>query len=308
MALRRWLTRWLAALCALAVCAATSQAATPPDSRTLLAQLDAAAAQTPPDEQAAFEQLIAAAYGVNDVAALRGQLSVALIYPSARQPAQHVFLFPARQVPQPAASCLKVVLAVRAANTAVEAPAGWKLKLGGGGTLGEITRRMISRSSNPDANRLLHYFGQDETNAWLRGLGFGADELYFARDFGDFAAAARGTDNTCTAYGLARFYFLLAQPNAVPDFAGHDVLGKVRLLLDSQGDCNNRPDFNDRLNGRFPAGVHFCHKTGSNDDVLGDGGYFVIKHDKCVLVVLDEGKNKPAMQQLGLAIYRQLAQ
>jgi hypothetical protein len=252
-----------------------------PDS--LLADLDREIAPS-----ADFDSIIAKAYGVASPSQLKG-IQVALIYPLEAEAAHVVHVFPARQVPFPAASTTKVLLAAAAAQDAVTR--GWDTKLGGAS--------LISITRNPSANKLLDAMGFAGVNSWLAGLGFSADEFHFARRFADFKAPG---DNTCTALGLAKFYFLLAQTTDVQGLGTAASLAKVRALLDSEGDCNNKAAYNDRLNGKLPA-VHFIHKTGSNNDVLADGGIFRGPQRDFILVVLDKTKNKAAMQRLGAAVY-----
>lgn len=258
---------------------------------------------------AVFDGMIAQAYKVRpaDLDVLQDNLSVAVVvFPHGGSSAR-VLTFPRQQQPLPAASSIKVVLAALAALEAEQQPdPGWKAALDKG-TLGGAVRSMISVSNNAAANSLLRHYGRATVNAWLAKLGLRAEELHFEREFGDLGHVPLAQDNRCTALGLAKFYCLLAQSVDIEGLGTASTLAKLRLLLDSQGDCNNHTDYNDRLNALLPKGAHFVHKTGSNQDVLADGG--VIYDDqgrpRLTLVVLDRTKNRRAMQQLGLAAYKQ---
>jgi beta-lactamase class A len=288
-------------------------AASPASAPDILRRLDGYARQmqTPAGSKAyaTFNGLIAQAYKVRpaDLDVLQDNLSVALVvFPRGKAPAA-VMTFPRQQQPLPAASSIKVVLAAMAGLEAEQQPdPGWKAQLDKG-TLGGAVRSMISVSNNAAANSLLRRYGRDKVNAWLARLGLEADELHFEREFGDLGHVPLARDNRCTALGLAKFYCLLAQAVDIDGLGSASTLLKLRLLLDSQGDCNNHAEYNDRLNGRLPRGVHFVHKTGSNEDVLADGGvvYDNQGQPRLALVVLDRTKNKRAIQALGLAAYQQ---
>lgn len=271
--------------------------------KQVLDEVDSAVAAPHPPGYATVEQALASAYGVPSASELRGRVSLALLYRTSATGPVTAFVYPAQQHAQPAASAIKVVLAVRAALDVADSK-DWSKPIGKS-TLGATVHTMIAESNNAAANRLLDRYSLERINSWVAGLGFTPDELHFGRRFGDFSPAAMQNDNTCSALGLAKFYFLLDQGGGLSDFAPAGAVGKVRSLLDSAGAVNHNAAYNDRLNAKLP-GVHFQHKTGSNPDVLVDGGIVLTANGSYVLVVIDETKDRPAMQRLGASIYKLL--
>jgi hypothetical protein len=294
----------LGSLCSMAPGAAAYAA----DSAAVIAEVNAALGKTRSvlgkSGYPRFHAAIASAYQVADVSELGDSVSVALVFRTPATGNITAYVYPERQAPQPAASALKVVLAVLASKEAIRSPQGWNTPLGHS-TLGASVRSMVAVSDNAAANRLLDAYGIDVVNTWLGQAGFDADALHFSRQFGDFQATALQGDNTCTALGLATFYALLAERETLPGLGSKEALGKALQLLDSEGDCNNETKFNDRLNGLLPD-VAFYHKTGSNADVLVDAGIFAGQHFDYELAVIDKTKNQRAIQRLGRNIYRLL--
>jgi hypothetical protein len=148
----------------------------------------------------------------------------------------------------------------------------------------------------------------DAVNAWYDGLGF-QGELRFRRHFSGNPSADPGVkDNTASARALTLLYFLIAQPDGIPHFLNGNSLQAVRALLSNQpGHVNTQPQFNDRLNGKFPRGVVFMHKTGSNSEVIADAGIvsnYLPGAPSFVIVAFDAKLSKPAMQRLGLNLLK----
>jgi beta-lactamase class A len=271
----------------------------------VLEQLDAleqAAPQPGGSGYGRFLQAIAGAYGVKDAAQLSGRVFVAYIssVDLSQPPAFYAFTSPTEH--HSAASTLKVVLLAALVRTIDMGQAKWSDKRGGL-TLAEHAKRMVRVSNNESANAIMDVFGIKGINDWLARLGFSAAEIEFQRHFSG-ATKPGGLDNFATAAALAKFYFLLAQPGGVDEMPSAGAAGKARAMLSSAGSVNTDPKFNDRLNGKFPAGVEFVHKTGSNAVVIGDGGIAYDNGGAFIIVAFDTKQDRAAMAKLGLALLK----
>ena len=169
---------------------------------------------------------------------------------------------------------------------------------------------MCGESNNDSANLLLAAVGIDRANAWLESLGFGAGELHFGRYFTPtslgFASKYNesGGEVIASAAAMAEFYFLLAQDEDLDGFLSKAGLRRAEGYLQSSGKVNNLKEFNDRLNGSFPRGAYFTHKTGSNADVVADGGIVRQGSLRFIMTAYDTGKDRAAMRRLGLALLK----
>lgn len=274
-------------------------------SSEVLEQLDAlqqSAAQQGDPGYGKFLQAIAGAYGVKDAAQLRGRVFVAYISSTDLSLNPQFYVFTAPNEHHSAASTLKVVLLSALARTIDKGQAQWGDKRGKL-TLGEHAKRMVRQSNNESANAIMDVFSIQGVNDWLARLGFSPAQIEFQRHFSGNAKPG-GLDNFATAAALAKFYFLLAQDDAVDEMPSRGAAGKARAMLSSAGSVNTDPKFNDRLNGKFPAGVEFVHKTGSNAVVIGDGGIVYDNGSAFIIVAFDTKKDRSAMARLGLALLK----
>jgi beta-lactamase class A len=279
-----------------------ARAATAKDVLSQLDALEQASPQPGDAGYARFLQAIAGAYGVKDAAQLRGRVFVAYISSADLSAPPRFYVFTTPTEHHSAASALKVVLLSALARTVDMGQASWSDKRGKL-TLSEHARRMVRQSNNESANAIMDVFSIQGVNDWLARLGFSTAEIEFQRHFSG-SAKPGGPDNFATAAALAKFYFLLAQESAVDGMPARGAAGKARAMLSSAGSVNTDPHFNDRLNGKFPAGVEFVHKTGSNAVVIGDGGIVYDNGGAFIITAFDLKQDRAAMARLGLALLK----
>lgn len=248
----------------------------------------------------AFTTAIAGAYGVKDVEQLRGRVFVAYIGGTdiAARPAFYVFSSAKER--HSAASTVKVVLLAALIRTIEEGKLTWSDKRGTA-SLGDHAKRMVRVSNNDSANAILDVFSIGGINDWLNRLSFDTSEIEFQRRFSG-SAKPGPPDNYATAAGLAEFWFLMAQEQGLKDMLSPTAQAKARALLSSSGLINTEIKYNDRLNGKFPAGVEFAHKTGSNAEVIGDGGIVYDAAGPFIIVAFDKKQDRAAMARLGLKL------
>jgi beta-lactamase class A len=239
------------------------------------------------------------AYQTSDGKSLGEHLYVALLTDIEINEDTKFYVFAPPSERHSAASTIKVALLLRLVTEIQRRPDSTKWGFDGE-DWGKIAQAMIRNSDNVAANKVLNRYGLAAMNDWLAKLGFTERELRFGRDFQSSAPTTKA-ENYATAEGLAKLFFLLAQKGDVKGLPRSGMLVKIRQMLDDSK-ANNNPEFNDRLNARFPGGVSFIHKTGSNSIVLADGGIVVDGDRSYILVVFDTAKNKEAMQRMGLAV------
>ncbi len=248
----------------------------------------------------AFTAAIASAYGVKDVEQLRGRVFVAYIGGTDLAQRSAFYVFSSAKERHSAASTVKVVLLAALIRTIEEGQLGWG-EMRGKLALSDHAKRMVRVSNNDSANAILDVFSISGINDWLKRLGFNNSEIEFQRRFSP-GAKPGPPDNYATAAGLAEFWFLMAQEAGLRDMLSPTAQAKARAMLSSLGQVNTDPHYNDRLNGKFPAGVEFAHKTGSNAEVIGDGGIVFDSGGAFIIVAFDKKQNRAAMAKLGLKL------
>jgi beta-lactamase class A len=300
---------WLLAAAVLLLLPVPAQAATALELKQQLDALQAryAAVYASDPGYRSFRAAIAEAYGVMDLDELRGRVFVAYIGGTDLAAAPPFYVFSTPDEHHSAASTLKVVLLAALLRTIDEGKAKWSDKRGGA-TLADHAKRMVRASNNDSANAILALWDIAGINEWVARLGFSPREIEFQRRF-SASAKPGGPDNYATAAALAEFYFLLAQEGGVDGMLSPASAGKARAMLSSLGPVNDAAKFNDRLNGKFPPGVEFIHKTGSNAAVSGDGGIVVdggTDRDggrrRCIIVAFDKKQDRAALARLGLGL------
>jgi beta-lactamase class A len=253
-----------------------------------------------------FLTAIKEAYGVADSHRLNQRLSVAVFSDTRFSPGLRYFSF-CRTDSRFSPGCTIKIAVLATLFHEFEAGRLRPKQKAEGRTLLEHARVMIRQSSNSSFNALVRRIGFERINAWLAGLGFSSDELFvghYLRPAGN-AGGSCLSGNRVSARALAKFYFLLAQEETVEGFLTKESLEKIRGIV-SSADNNCTPHLNDRLNGSFPAGAVFYHKTGSNNAVAADAGFVKIGGLSCVIAAFDKGKNRGAMRRLGLNLLRMI--
>lgn len=243
------------------------------------------------------------AYGDRGIDDLQQRLSIALYCGIHGKTQLEYFGLRGETFRDSAASTIKVVLLVAALHFCETGVLSLDEVLDGR-TVEEHCRAMIAESRNDSANALLMRLSYDRVNRWLNEVGFKPGELSFGRLFKPtkYPIPLTDTENKATALGLAKFYYLLTYITDVDGFLTAADLNQARRILGSDR-LNTLGAFNDRLNAKVPTDVTCYHKTGENSQVLGDGGLFSGEGVKYILVVFDSGKDRPAMQELGVRIF-----
>lgn len=277
----------------------------------LMAELDQVIEQedqslSPNSRYLDFLTAIKEAYGVADSHQLNHRLSVAVFSDTRLSPGLRYFSFQ-RTTDRFSPACTIKVAVLATLFHEFEAGRLRPEQRAEGRTLLEHAQVMIRQSSNSSFNALVRRIGFEQINAWLTGLGFSSDELFighYLRPAGNAGGSCLG-GNRVSAQALAKFYFLLAQEEAVGGFLTKESLEKIRGII-SSADNNCTPHLNDRLNGSFPAGAVFYHKTGSNNAIVADAGFVRIGELSCIIVAFDKGKDRRAMRQLGLNLLKMI--
>ena len=144
-------------------------------------------------------------------------------------------------------------------------------------TVAELTRLMITESSNLATNLLIERVGAAKADGFMRALG--APGVRVLRGVEDAPAYRRGMNNTTTARGLMRVLSLIADRAAVSPGASDAMLA---ILLDQK--------FREGIPAGLPPGTPVAHKTGSFRGVYHDAA--IVRPDgrrPYVLVVLTRG-------------------
>lgn len=259
-------------------------------------------------QRGAFEAALLSAYDVNSLDQLSGRVAVFLLTDIRLQnPSLNCYQFGCEELAQDsAASAIKVALAVYVFHLVENRKLDFDQPVGGSTLMDQVVS-MIGESDNQAANSILRLVGMENTNAYFEGLRFTKEELHFGRTFSSQgqAVANSNRDNVATPKALAKLYFMIAQESNIDGLLSGEQLRVLRRLLDSEGLRNDDPHYNDRLNGLFPKGVHFYHKTGANQEVIVDAGYVVASKDvRFILVAYDTKKDRSAMARLGLGILK----
>lgn len=290
------------------------------DAREIVTRLDGVIAQAAgrkgdPDYRA-FLAAVAQGYGVSDLGRLAGRVHVGLFSDVVLSDQLRYYGVGSTESGYSAASTLKVAVLCLVLSDIEQGRMALKGSLAGQSVETHL-KRMCGQSNNDSANLLLQAVGIERANAWLAALGFGPAELHFGRYFTPTGLGfaneynRRGGEVTASAAALAELYFLLAQDEDLGGFLTKASLRQAKALLQSNGQVNNRKEFNDRLNGSFPRGVSFTHKTGSNAGVVGDGGIVRVTGAdgkpragdlRFIMTAYDTGKDRGAMRKLGLAL------
>jgi beta-lactamase class A len=294
---------WRLALLCLLLLSALATVARADSASSLLPQLrelQQTSAGADPAGYRAFCAAIAAAYGVKDVEQLRGRVFVAYIGGTDLAAQPPFYVFASAKERHSAASTVKIVLLAALIRTIEEGKLSWGDKRAGA-ALSDHAKRMVRVSNNDSANAILDIYSINGVNDWLARLGFTKDEIDFQRRFS--ASAKPGPpDNYATVAGLAEFWFLVAQEQGLKDMLSPTAYAKARAMLSNLGQVNTDPKYNDRLSGKFPKGVEFAHKTGSNVAVIGDGGIAFDGGEGFIIVAFDTKQNRGAMAKLGLKL------
>jgi beta-lactamase class A len=150
-------------------------------------------------------------------------------------------------------------------------------RVGTKATVRELTRLMITRSSNLATNLLIDRAGPDRIRAALAELG--ASELHVLRGVEDNAAFHAGLNNTTSAYGLMKLLEAIASGRAASPES-------TREMLEILG----RQEFREMIPAGVPAGVRVANKTGSITGIHHDAAIvFPAGRAPYVLVVLTRG-------------------
>ena len=303
----------LLCVCLVLACCTIDEARASEQTRRILQALDAEYEATTavyvnaqgalPTNHLAFLKAIDSAYSESGLTGCKSHLSVAVFSDITLSNKPEYYGCYGEKFRDSAASTIKAVLLAATLHFCDEGLITLEDQVDGR-TVEDHCVAMIAGSNNNSANALLQYLSYDRINGWLAEVGFRDNELSFGRLFKPTKYVIPSTDdeNFATAYGLAKFYFLMASPE-IDGFLTAGSLNKARKIL-ACNQLNNKSAYNDRLNGKLSSEITFYHKTGENSQVLGDGGIFSYAGTKYILVVFDSGKDRKAMQNLGAAIFK----
>lgn len=158
-----------------------------------------------------------------------------------------------------------------------------------GVSLWRLAEGMITVSDNTATNLLIRRVGMGRVNALARGLGLRRTLL--RRGMMDFAARARGEENTTSASDMVALMREVWAGSALTKSSRELSLG---LLLDG------------RITSKIPVphipGARYAHKTGELDDVENDAGIFILPGRSFALAVLVEGDVGRAVDPLSEAL------
>jgi hypothetical protein len=270
----------------------------------LLTQLRERCTRNIPADDALGQGFLAAladAYNVETAAELQGRVTAVLITDTRLDSDLRYYYFGETPKAFPSASTVKTAIIARFFAELEDRGQAPDDRTIDGVDYDPYLRNMVAHSDNYSANKVMQLHGKDDLASWLERLGIARSDLRIRSNFVS-KGPVQGGGNSCTAEGLAELYFLLAQDKDVPDFLTAASIDAVHTLIDSGGDNNNVPAYNDRLNALFPQRVRFLHKTGSNSRVLGDAGIVVDGERRFILVILDRTVTRKSIQRFGLSV------
>ena len=132
-------------------------------------------------------------------------------------------------------------------------------RLGETGSIAELMRLMIVRSSNLATNILLEKVGAKCVSDIVKELGIPGVKII--RGIEDNAAFVRGMNNSATARGLTQTMRLLAEKRVVSPEASEQM---IEILLGQE--------FNESIPRLLPTTAKVAHKTGWTGEVYHDTG------------------------------------
>lgn len=144
-------------------------------------------------------------------------------------------------------------------------------------TIGELTRRMITRSSNLATNNLIDFVTPMRVRTTVAEAG--GTGMTVMRGVEDGPAFRKGLNNTTTSRGLAHVLAAIASCKSHTRNSCDQMLG----ILAAQ-------EFNEMIPGGLPAGTRVAHKTGWITGIRHDGA-IVLPGQRApyVLVILIRG-------------------
>lgn len=172
-------------------------------------------------------------------------------------------------------------------------------ELGGQMSILDLTRNMITVSSNLAANILIEHVGADAVQNTVERLG--SSGVTVLRGVEDLRAYEEGQNNTATASGVAALFEALMHGQAVSPAADSQM---IEILLDQQ--------FNSMIPPGLPPETAFAHKTGWISSVHHDGGIVAPRDSRpYVLVVMtrgvgDEGESAALGAEIATAVHQVL--
>ena len=150
-------------------------------------------------------------------------------------------------------------------------------RVGRRATVAELTRLMITESSNLATNLLIERVGVAKADGFMKALG--APGVRVVRGVEDTPAYRRGMNNTTTARGLMRLLTLIADRAVVSAGASDAMLAALLGQKSKEG-----------IPAGLPPGTPVAHKTGSFRGVYHDAA--IVRPEgrrPYVLVVLTRG-------------------
>lgn len=171
--------------------------------------------------------------------------------------------------------------------------------LGGRMSIHDLTRNMITVSSNLATNMLIDYVSPDSVRETVRRLGGSGVEVL--RGVEDLKAFEQGLNNTATASGLAALFEVLMEGRAVSAEADRQM---IDILLDQR--------FTSIIPAGLPDDVRVAHKTGWITRIHHDGGIvYPPGSAPYVLVVMmrgidDEARSAAAGARIAAAVHQVL--
>jgi beta-lactamase class A len=148
-------------------------------------------------------------------------------------------------------------------------------------TIGELIRRMITRSSNLATNLLIEKIGPSRASDLLRSLG--AYRMGVMRGVEDDKAYRAGLINTATAKDLSLALAALVEGDTFTP-------GSRAAMIDTL----KAQEFNEKIPAYLPKGVPIAHKTGDITGVHHDAAIvFPPGEAPYILVVLTAGLSDP---------------
>ena len=149
-------------------------------------------------------------------------------------------------------------------------------------TVEELTRRMITRSSNLATNLLIELVDAKRVQKTIESLG--TEHMQVLRGVEDTLAYRAGRSNTATANDLMRLLTAIAEGRAARPES-----------CDAMLDVLAAQEFNDSIPAGLPEGTRVCHKTGWITGIRHDAALVYPNNGPpYVLVVLTRGFADPA--------------